>query len=221
MSRWLWLSIASTFLAFAVVCYIFLVEPDLLLDRVPVHWNIEFEPDEFVPRDQALGYFLLYPGVMALLVVVTLILPWLSPKNYKIEPFRNVFDYAMMLIVIFFGFLLAVQIGASTRAAVAPGRWFVAGVFVLFVLLGSVMGKVERNFWMGVRTPWTLASEPVWTATHRLAGWLWMAAGVVGVLAVLAGIPFLWCFIGLVAAALFPVLNSLILYKSLERQDKV
>lgn len=220
MTRWLLLSIVVTALALLAVGYIFIFDRDLLLERVPVHWNVDFEPDQFVDRDTALWYFLLYPGVMALLAILTLVLPWLSPKNFKIDRFRNVFDYVMALVVIFFGFLLVVQIRASTGAGADPGRWFVAAVFLLFVLLGNVMGKVQRNFWMGIRTPWTLASEPVWIGTHRLAAWLWVTAGLVGFAAVLAGVPFLWCFVGLIVAVLFPVVYSLILYKQLERHGK-
>lgn len=220
MTRWLLLSMVLTVLAFLAVGYLFVIDRDLLLERVPIHWNIDFEPDQFVDRDTALWYFLLYPGVMALVVLLTLVLPWLSPKNFTIDRFRAVFDYVMTLLVIFFGFLLVVQIRASTEAGADPGRWFVAAVFLLFVLLGNVLGKVQRNFWMGIRTPWTLASEPVWIGTHRLAAWLWVAGGLIGFAAVVAGLPFLWCFIGLMVVVLLPIPYSLILYKRLERQGK-
>lgn len=220
MTRWLLLSMVLTVLAFLAVGYLFVIDRDLLLERVPIHWNIDFEPDQFVDRDTALWYFLLYPGVMALVVLLTLVLPWLSPKNFTIDRFRAVFDYVMTLLVIFFGFLLVVQIRASTEAGADPGRWFVAAVFLLFVLLGNVLGKVQRNFWLGIRTPWTLASEPVWIGTHRLAAWLWVAGGLIGFAAVVAGLPFLWCFIGLMVVVLLPIPYSLILYKRLERQGK-
>src|SRR5919204_301408 len=60
-----------------------------------------------------------------------------------------------------------------------------AGLFLFFAVLGNVIGKVRSNFWMGVRTPWTLASPKVWERTHRLAAWLWVTVSIVGFVAVL------------------------------------
>jgi uncharacterized membrane protein len=100
-------------------------------------------------------------------------------------------------------------------------RWLVGGIFLFFALLGNVLGRVRRNFWIGVRTPWTLASEAVWIQTHRLSAWLFAAAGLVGLVAVLAGVPMEVCFFGLIGAALIPAVYSLILYKRLEKQGKL
>jgi len=97
----------------------------------------------------------------------------------------------------------------------------IAGLFLFFALLGNVIGKVRRNFWMGVRTPWTLASEVVWDRTHRVAAWLFTGVGVVGCVAVLAGVPFLVCFAALIVVAFFPIFYSLVLYKKLQSQGRV
>ena len=86
---------------------------------------------------------------------------------------------------------------------------------------GNVMGKVKRNFWMGVRTPWTLASERVWNQTHRVAAWLYTAIGIVGLIAVLLGVPMVVVFGTFIACVLFPIPYSLYLYKKLERQGKL
>jgi hypothetical protein len=102
-------------------------------------------------------------------------------------------------------------------------RVFLGGICLFFALIGNVMGKVRRNFWMGVRTPWTLASEPVWNQTHRLAAWLFVAAGLVGfVLVMLLPPDVVWvALLVLIPAGLVPVVYSLVLYKRLERQGKL
>jgi uncharacterized membrane protein len=69
---------------------------------------------------------------------------------------------------------------------------------------------------MGVRTPWTLASDAVWVGTHRLAARLLVGAGALGALAIFAGAPVAPCFVLLMAAALWPVAYSYILYRRLE-----
>jgi uncharacterized membrane protein len=80
---------------------------------------------------------------------------------------------------------------------------------------------VQRNFWIGVRTPWTLASETVWIQTHRLTAWLWTGGGVLLSLIAFVGVT-IWVWVaGMVAICLVPVVYSLVLYKRLEKQGKL
>jgi uncharacterized membrane protein len=80
-----------------------------------------------------------------------------------------------------------------------------------------VIGKVRRNFWLGIRTPWTLASERVWYATHRMAGKTMVGAGVLGLVALLVGLPEMLAIFLFIAGLLLPALYSLLYYKRLER----
>src|SRR5262245_17683179 len=101
----------------------------------------------------------------------------------------------MFLVTALFGYLhgvILLQQFKNPPVRFDIGRLMVGGMFLFFALLGNVLGKVKRNFFMGVRTPWTLASETVWTRTHRLAAWLWTGGGLVGLVAVLAGAPLGW-----------------------------
>jgi uncharacterized membrane protein len=87
---------------------------------------------------------------------------------------------------------------------------------ILFVVIGNLLGKVTRNFFVGIRTPWTLASEEVWYRTHRLAGKLFVAAGLV-----VAATSFLrWSvwpiMISIGLASLVPVVYSYVIYRRLE-----
>jgi uncharacterized membrane protein len=86
---------------------------------------------------------------------------------------------------------------------------------------GGGVGGGRESGGGAVPTPWTLASAPVWDRTHRLAAWLWVAAGVVGMLLVLAGVPFWIALLELMVALFWPAVYSLLLYKRLERQGKI
>jgi uncharacterized membrane protein len=110
---------------------------------------------------------------------------------------------------------------AGSLGAIATERWLFAGLFLTFALIGNVLGRVRRNFWMGVRTPWTLASDAVWIPTHRLAAWLFVAFGLAGFVATLLGVSLLWCLAGLAVVVLVPVAYSLVLYKRLEKQGRL
>jgi uncharacterized membrane protein len=113
------------------------------------------------------------------------------------------------------------------------GSLFMGGMFLFFALMGNVMGKVKPNFFMGVRTPWTLANETVWVRTHRLAAWLWTVGGLIGLAVVAVGAvvqnvidqPMPWFFIplfvGFMIMAIIPVPYSLYIYKRLEKEGKL
>lgn len=221
MKNWFLFNLVVTLAALAACSYVHFVERESLLERVPIHWNASMEPDGWADRDDVLGYFLIFPGLMALMTLLMLILPWLSPKNFEIDSFVNVFGFVMSLIIVFFGYLLVLQLLAAMGNDVMTARLFVGPFFLLFAALGSVIGRVQRNFWMGVRTPWTLASEPVWTGTHWFAGRLWVATGVIGFAAVMLGVNLLICFAFLITMALIPVVYSLVLYKRLQNQGKL
>jgi uncharacterized membrane protein len=227
MNRWLYLSAALAVAALAVSLYVYLDRADLLEAEVPTHWGVGPQPDAWTPRDQMLPQLVILPGFMAALTLLTLVLPWLSPKPFGVDEFRDTFNYLMMIVVGLMAYLDAVLVTSYVHTDLVRNgtldvpRLLIAGIFPFFALLGNQLGKVRRNFWMGVRTPWTLASEAVWTQTHRLAAWVFVAVGIVGFIAVLANVSLIFCFALFMIAALVPVGYSLILYKRLEREGRL
>ncbi len=223
MSRWLVLVVVLAVLSAGVTLVVWANRADWLPEQVPVHWGLKGTADGFVPREQAFWWLMIVPLLLAGWAVLAALLPWLSPVHFKVQPFRSTYDYIVGLIGLLFAYLggviLSAQVGWITGDNLP--RWLVGGMLLIFALLGNVLGKVKRNFWVGVRTPWTLASDVVWDRTHRLAAWLFVAGGLVGVLMVLVGLHPLIAFAPFVVAALFPVFYSLWLYKRLEKQGRL
>jgi uncharacterized membrane protein len=225
MTRWFYVSVVATIIVLAASIYVYFFLFGQLPDKIPVHWNIRGEPDRIIAKQDAWMNFWLTPAIMIGLLLLTLILPWLSPRSFSIEPFRDTYGYILALLALLFAYIHGLLLWSSLHPEVQTARLLIGGVFVFFALLGNVLGRVRRNFWVGIRTPWTLASEKVWNATHRLGAWLFVACGVIGAIVVLAGAGSVWCFIvsfaGLMLAALVPVIYSLVLYKRLERQGRL
>lgn len=221
MTRWLYLSIALTVAALAGSLYVYFFQYDRLPEQVPIHWDLYGEPNDWTSKDNVFATFLLWPAVMAGLVVLTLLLPWLSPRQYKVDRFRSTYGYIMALLVALIGYIHVVILWGSLQEKLPLNRLLIGGICLFLALTGNVLGQVRRNFWMGVRTPWTLASETVWNQTHRLAAWLFVACGLLGFILVSAGAPFVWCLAGILVAVLVPALYSLVLYKRLERQGRL
>jgi uncharacterized membrane protein len=227
VTRWLYVSIALTGIALGTSLDVYLFHYDDLPEMVPTHWDANFNVNGWTPRAHILRIFLLLPLVMAGLCVLTVVLPWLSPRHFTVDTFRDTYGYVMMLAVALMGYI---QVAVLWGAILPPEenkrlfmRFMLGGLCLFFALIGNVLGKVRRNFWMGVRTPWTLASDAVWNQTHRLAAWMFVAAGLVGFAAVMV-VPQAGVWVALaaiMAAGLVPVFYSLLLYKRLEREGKL
>jgi uncharacterized membrane protein len=124
-------------------------------------------------------------------------------------------------VVALFGYMQMMLLWFLLGGDVPLPRAMLGGVALLIVLLGNVRGTVRSNFWFGVRTPWTLASERVWYATHRLAGKTMVAGGLAALALLLAGLPVRYAHIAILAGALAPAAWSLIYYKRLERNGRL
>jgi len=183
--------------------------------QLPVHWGMEGNVDGWAPKAQAIA---MIAGGIALMAVLLVALPWLSPRSFSVEPFRRTYNYVTVVIGVMLFAIHMVSMQAARHPEGDYGRALISLIFVFLALIGNVLGKTRRNFWMGWRTPWTLASEPVWTATHRLAGRLMFGVGLLGAAAVWLGAPMPAVLGAFIAAMLAPAVYSLVLYKMLERE---
>ena len=124
--------------------------------------------------------FLIGPGLMAGIMLLFYFLPWLSPKHWEVDTFQSTYLYVMVVLVSMLAYFTGVSLWVGLGRASNVSRAVIGGVCLLFALLGNIMGKVRRNFFIGVRTPWTLANERVWNATHRCAAKTFVLGGVIG-----------------------------------------
>ena len=185
-----------------------------LPERMPTHWNIHGEVDGWSSR--AFGC-LVGPALLLLPLLFLAVGDWLSPKHFKVGDFRSTFNYLMVILAVFLAYLHALVLTAALHPQRSFARWLIVGMFLFFAWLGNLLGKTRRNFWIGIRTPWTLASDPVWIATHRFGGRVFVVAGILGAAAVALGAPPVWCFALFFAAICMPVLYSFRLSKKLEK----
>lgn len=186
-----------------------------LPDRVPTHWNWKGEIDGYGPKATAL---FLMPGMLVVMIAVFAALPYLSPPQFQIDNFRATYQYIVIVIVGLFAYIHGVLLwGTGRPGAFDMSRVLMSGMFLSFALLGNVLGKVRRNFYVGIRVPWTLASDRVWNETHRLGACMLVGASLVGVVLTLAGYLIVALAI-LGVAVVVPIAYSFWLSKKLERE---
>lgn len=190
--------------------------PDLP-DRIPAHWNFRGEVDRYGDKWE----IFLMPGVMIVIVLFFAALPWLSPRRFEVGAFRSTYLYIMLLLIVFLAYLHALILWAAFSKPLDMNRSLMIAAFLFLTLLGNVLGRVRRNFYIGVRTPWTLASEKVWDATHRFAARVFVLAGLLGLFSMIVSSSALAGMVILGAALLASALYSLAYYKRLERRNEL
>jgi uncharacterized membrane protein len=153
-----------------------------LPNQVPSHWNGHGQVDGYSAR---WTLFLVNPGIMLGLMGIFALLPWLSPRHFEVQTFRSTYLYIMLVILAYLAFVHGLILWAAVSGAAHMDRAILGAVCLLFVLLGNVMGKVRRNFYIGIRrlgpsptnafgTPHTVWEEkPWWRGVSRDSSWLW------------------------------------------------
>lgn len=184
-----------------------------LPERVPTHWGLHGNVNGYSSRFQAV---VIMPAIMTGIMLMFAVLPALSPRHFEIEPFLSTYLYLMLVITVALAYFQAIVLWAAFRPDLPISQTILGGFCVLWMLIANVMGKVKRNFFIGIRTPWTLASERVWYATHRFAARVWVWSGLIGLL--LAFIYPLAAIIVIIGSSFVPVVQSFVYYKRLERQ---
>ncbi|HEY6347850.1 MAG TPA: DUF1648 domain-containing protein [Candidatus Angelobacter sp.] len=186
-----------------------------LPERVPSHWDIHGKINGYESR---LAAVLIVPAMMVLLVLAFAALPALSPRHFEIDTFQSTYLYLMLVIIVTLAYFHGLMLWAAFSPTVPMTRAILGGICVLWILMGNVLGRVRRNFYVGIRTPWTLASEQVWYATHRLGGRAFVWTGLLGLVLTFVLPNPLMMFPCLIAGALIPVVYSFVYYKRLERE---
>lgn len=155
-----------------------------LPEMVASHWNFKGHVDGYSSRFWgAFGIPLMTAGIYALMLV----LPLIDPRRENYKKFAGVYRLFKVVLVIFMTGVYLIVILNALGYRVPVDRAIMAGISLLFLVLGNFMGQIRHNYFVGIKTPWTLANEQVWQKTHRLGGRLWVAAGLVGLAASLLG----------------------------------
>jgi uncharacterized membrane protein len=146
-------------------------------ERIPVHWNLQGEVDGYGGRFLGL---MLVPLLASGFYVLMLVLPRIDPGRRNYQNFAKAYG---LIRVTFIAYLTAIQgvlVAAALGHKVDVGLVISLMVAALLAAFGNLMGKIRPNWFVGVRTPWTLSSKLSWNKTHQLAGWLFilMAAAV-------------------------------------------
>lgn len=170
-------------------------------DQIPVHWGLSGEPDRYGGKIEGL---LLLPLVTLGVYFAMLLLPRVDPRRANYALFEGAYAVIRLSAVVFlalvYGLILLWVRGVELDVAV------VVPVLVgaLFVVIGNLLGKIRPNWFVGIKTPWTISSRRSWVKTHRMAGWTFVLLGLAFVVLGFTGQA--WAIPALVTATIGSVL---------------
>lgn len=210
-----WADIVMLVVWLLPLAYFVYVYPQLP-NNVALHFNLKGEPDRWGHKQESIFPVMLIFGVSIVVALLVRFLPNIDPKKkvkYS-QPVLVKLSYAL----VFFMSAMNVVIIYSTKMGhfVMNARILYPAIFLLMAYLGNLFNNLKPNYFVGVRTPWTLENEVVWKKTHQLAGRLWLGGGVLLAILTFAtnGITAEIIFgIGVATLVLIPIIYSYIYYQ--------
>ena len=189
----------------------------LLWNRLPEqmasHWNVNDQVDGYMSKFWGM---ILMPVITLGMFLLFILIPNIDPLKANIAKFRDTFNLFITFITGFMVYVHALTLLWNlgyTNLGIGKAMLPVMGL--LFIVIGSLLRKAKRNWFIGIRTPWTLSSDRVWDETHRLGSILFMISGVLAVIGGFFGgiIAFWMLFVPLMGSTIFLVIYSYIFYQ--------
>jgi len=181
------------------------------ISQVPTHWNSQGQIDGWSSKTFAALFF---PLLTIAIYLLMLFLPKIDPLKENYQYFEKQYYFIRLILVLFLAGIYIFAFFSAMGYRFNIMYFMVPFLSALFVVLGIFLPKIKKNYFVGIRTPWTLQSDEVWIKTHKFAGKTMVAGGILGIFTVFLGNSAFWVFIiVMIIAALLPVIYSYFIYR--------
>ncbi|MCC9066617.1 SdpI family protein [Flavobacterium piscisymbiosum] len=190
---------------------------DSLPQRVPIHWNYKGEIDNWGDKLSLILILFLLPVLMYVLMTF---IPKIDPKK-RISLMGGKFYQLKFFLVLFMSLVALLILYTTKERSVNNPNLVFALLGVLLMIFGNYFKVIQPNYFIGIRTPWTLENSEVWKATHAFAGKIWLIGGFIlllGGLVLNNSFRNVFVFIILISA-LIPIVYSFIKFKQIQKRD--
>ena len=204
MRKWIPLLIIASAVVASAVVY------PRLPETIPTHWNMDGQPDGWSSR--AFGAWIT-PVILLVMWGLVRVLPAIDPRGANYAKFGGTFEAIIDSLMLFLLGMHIVLLRAGLGHPVQMERIVPFGIGVLLIVIGNLLPRCRPNWFVGIRTPWTLSSDRVWEKTHRIGGRLFVAAGFLIAVAALFWVQ--WVHVVLITSILLAT-AAVLIYSYLE-----
>jgi len=180
-------------------------------DKIASHWNAQDQVDGYMPKFW--GMFLM-PVISIGLLLLFMLIPKIDPLKKNIEKFRKYYNWFVLLIIIFLFYIYLLTVLWNIGFRFAMSQMMLPALGILFYYIGILLENAKRNWFIGIRTPWTLSSDKVWDKTHKIGSKLFKIIGVIAFLGIFFQKYSLW----FILVPILLVAGYLIVYSYFEYQ---
>ena len=180
-------------------------------DEMASHWNIKGEADGYMSKFW--GLFLM-PIILLGLFLLFILIPKIDPLKANIAKFRKYFDGFIVFIIVFLFYIYLLSIAWNLGKRFDMSQMMVPALGILFYYCGILVENAKRNWFIGIRTPWTLSSEKVWEKTHKIGGKLFKVTGLIILLGIFfPNYAFYFILVPVLLAAFYTITYSYFEYQ--------
>lgn len=189
-------------------------------ERIPVHWNISGNPTRYAGKFE--GLFVL-PLLALAIYLIPLLLPRVSPRRFDYERYGSAYQVIRTTVIALVAGLNVIAASSARGISIDMRTVFPVMLGLVMIVVGNYLGKLRRNRFVGVRTPWTSRSDESWKKTHNIGGKSFVICGLVLVIAGLLQVSWVVAFLiaSLVVNGVFLTVYSYLIWRTDSFRDAV
>jgi uncharacterized membrane protein len=188
-----------------------------LPERVATHWNAQGQVDGYMGR---FGGTFFVPLLVLGIYLLFLIIPRIDPKRKNIAQFIDIFNRFITALLLFMLYIYSLTIVFNLGYTFDFTKVILPAFGALFYFIGWMLPKAKPNWFIGIRTPWTLSNDEVWVKTHMLGGKLFKISGVLVFLGLLLSkYAYLFVLVPIIVSSIYTVVYSYLEYKRIEKNN--
>ena len=213
IKRTIWIIVIITVLQAVVGLIVYPMIPE----QIPVHWGIDGQVNRYGDK----WMIFQSPMISALLLLYFIIAPKIDPFAKNFGKMHKAYGITTIVVALIMLITFIVMVLAAFGISVSATNIITAAIGIMFIFIGNYLPQAKRNFFMGIRLPWTLLNDEVWAKTHRFGGIVFVIVGFLFLLGMILPVPYnVWVPIG-GCFLMLPILiaYSFMTYKKVVKSD--
>jgi uncharacterized membrane protein len=203
-------SIILIILLIAVNIYFYNALPGYMI----THWDSHGEPNGMTSKFWALS---IIPFLTIVIFLLFISIPKIDPLKRNYAKFIKYYDSFILIFIIFMVYINFITLLINLNSNLKINNFIIPAIGILFIYMGIILKNIKRNWFIGIRTPWTISSDKVWDKTHILGSKLFIISGTISIIGIFFNKYLLWfVLVPIIVSAIWLVIYSYLEYRKEE-----